>query len=164
MAGVSHPVVYEHFGSKDAIFIACLRRFEETYEPAVNRAFDHAAVPQDLVTIASDAFYAALQNNPKAWSLMYAATAIVGPVADELDRLRSTTVHRIIALAPLLVPDADDERITAAAHFISGACEELGRRWLRNPTIPRERIVGYQHYHGGLSVRGRRPAAASLRG
>lgn len=52
---------------------------------------------------------------------MYAATAIVGPVADELDQLRST----------------------AAAHFISGAGEELGRWWLRNPTIPRERIVGY---------------------
>src|SRR3981081_645942 len=34
-AGVSRPIVYEHFGSKDGIYLACVRRIRTEFEQAL---------------------------------------------------------------------------------------------------------------------------------
>src|SRR3982074_1391498 len=46
-AGVSRPIVYEHFGSKDGIYIACLRSIRAEFEVALLAAAENGA---DLAT------------------------------------------------------------------------------------------------------------------
>src|SRR5882757_4472745 len=41
-ANVSRPVVYHHFGSKDGIYLACLRRIRDEFEAALIDAASHA--------------------------------------------------------------------------------------------------------------------------
>ncbi|MDV6261915.1 TetR/AcrR family transcriptional regulator [Rhodococcoides yunnanense] len=144
LAGVSRPVVYEHFGTKDAIYVACIRRFHDAYDPAISEAANHSSTPRDLIEAGASAFFAALEANPRAWTLVYSAPGIVGPVADEVERIRSSSVERIEFLARLLLPGGvADERVTAAARFISGAGEELGRWWMKNTHIALQGIVTY---------------------
>jgi AcrR family transcriptional regulator len=143
LAGVSRPVVYDHFGGKDGIYIACIRRFRDAYDTAIEAAAD-ADDPADVVAAAVGAFFAAIEENPKAWTLFTAGSAIVGPVAEEIDRQRRGGIERIAVLARRLLPGADQERITAAAHFISGGGTSVGQWWLRNPGVPLERLTGYQ--------------------
>ena len=47
-AGVSRPIVYEHFGSKDGVYIACLRRIRGEFEQAIR---DAAASADNLVEV-----------------------------------------------------------------------------------------------------------------
>jgi hypothetical protein len=82
---------------------------------------------------------------------------LVGPLADELDELRDATVERIASLGRAFAPDADPEALAVFAHAASGAGEQVGRWWLRNPEVPRSRVVG--HY-----IRACAPALAQLRG
>jgi AcrR family transcriptional regulator len=143
-AGVSRPIVYEHFGSKDGIYLACVRRIRSEFELAVLNA---SAGSHDLATTlerGADAFFSILERDPRRWSLVYGgATALVGPLADQLAELRDATVEQIAVASAPFAPHAEPERVSAWAHAVSGAGEQLGRWWLRNPHIPRERIVSY---------------------
>lgn len=143
-AGVSRPVVYEHFGSKDGLFLATLSRIRAEFEDDFLTAAADAATLPEALERASDAFFATLERSPQRWSLVYGGpTLLVGPNADALDGLRTHTVDRIAGLIARFAPAADPERVTAYAHALSGSGEQLGRWWLRNPQIPRTRLVAH---------------------
>jgi AcrR family transcriptional regulator len=143
-AGVSRPIVYEHFGSKDGIYIACLRRIRSEFEAALLAA---AADGTDLpmtVEQSAEAWFSILEREPQRWSLVYGgATGLVGPLADQLADLRDTTVQQIALVISQYAPNTSNEQISEWAHAVSGAGEQLGRWWLRNPSIPRKRIVAF---------------------
>ena len=143
-ASVSRPIVYEHFGSKDGVYLACVRRIRAEFERSM---LESAADRPDLLTTlerGADAWFSILERDPRRWSLVYGgAPALVGPLADELAELRNATVEKIAAAAMPFVPGADPERVAAWAHAVSGAGEQLGRWWLHNSHIPRARVVAY---------------------
>lgn len=149
-AGVTRPVVYEHFGSKDGLHVACLRRIRDGFEQSLADAAAGATTLDETLERGAEAFFALLQANPQRWSLVYGGTnGLVGPLADELADLRAHTVERIAAMIAPYKPGVEPERLLACAHAISGAGEQLGRWWLRNPKVPRKRVVGY---HRDFSV------------
>jgi AcrR family transcriptional regulator len=143
-AGVSRPIVYEHFGSKDGIYLACLRRIRSEFEGALLAA---AADDADLATTverSAEVWFSLLEREPARWSLVYGgATGLVGPLADQLAELRDVTVQQIGAVLTKYAPDTDPEQVMMWAHAVSGAGEQMGRWWLRNPEIPRERVVAF---------------------
>jgi len=142
-AGVSRPIVYEHFGSKDGVYIACLRRIRGEFEQAISDAAGSATELAEVFARGADAFFEILERDPRRWSLVYGTTMLVGPLAEELDDLRASTVQRIADQASEFAPDADPEVVIVFAHAASGAGEQVGRWWIRNPGIPRSRVVGY---------------------
>jgi AcrR family transcriptional regulator len=144
-AGVSRPIVYEHFGSKDGVYVACLRRIRADFEQALMSAAAEGADLMDQIERGADAFFATLEADPKRWSLVYGgATMLLGPLADEITDMRFSTVDRIAAIIRPHMPNADPERVIAFAHATSAVGEQLGRWWLRNPHIPRARVVAHQ--------------------
>jgi AcrR family transcriptional regulator len=143
-AGVSRPIVYEHFGSKDGIYIACLQRIRSELEHALLAAAGDGGDLKSTSESAAEAWFSIVQRDPQRWSLVYGGTTgLVGPLADQLAELRDTTVAQIGLLLRQYAPDAGDDDVTLWAHAASGAGEQLGRWWLRHPRIPRKRIVGF---------------------
>jgi AcrR family transcriptional regulator len=143
-AGVSRPIVYEHFGSKDGIYIACLKRIRSELEHALLAAAGDGADLKSTTENAADAWFSIVQRDPQRWSLVYGGTTgLVGPLADQLAELRDITVAQIGLVLRQYAPDASDEEVTLWAHAASGAGEQLGRWWLRHPRIPRKRIVAF---------------------
>src|SRR5260221_5027889 len=56
-AGVSRPIVYEHFGSKDGIYLACVRRIRAEFEAAVLNASAGSPDLASTLEQRSDAFF-----------------------------------------------------------------------------------------------------------
>jgi hypothetical protein len=99
----------------------------------------------DQIERGADAFFAMLEADPKRWSLVYGgAPMLLGPLADEITDMRFATVERIAGIIRPHMPNADPERVIAFAHATSAVGEQLGRWWLRNPHIPRARVVAHQ--------------------
>lgn len=143
-ANVSRPIVYDHFGSKDGIFLACLRRIRDEFEQILIDAAASAPDAPAAIKQGADAYFRIIERDPKRWSLVYGGSAVPnGPLADELFELRAGTVDRIAAIAARFAPDAKPDAVAAYANFMSGAGEQLGHWWLRNPKISRRRIVAY---------------------
>jgi AcrR family transcriptional regulator len=143
-AGVSRPIVYEHFGSKDGIYIACLKRIRSELEQALLAAAGDGSDLKSTTENAAEAWFSIVQRDPQRWSLVYGGTTgLVGPLADQLAELRDITVDQIGLVLRQYAPNASDEELTLWAHAASGAGEQLGRWWMRHPRIPRKRIVDF---------------------
>src|ERR1700758_4318254 len=70
-AGVSRPIVYEHFGSKDGIYIACLTRIRAEFEQALLAAAAHGSDLKSTIEKAAEAWFSIVQRDPQRWSLVY---------------------------------------------------------------------------------------------
>jgi len=144
VANVSRPIVYDHFGSKDGIFLACLRRIRDEYDQLLIAAAVNAPDMTSAITQGADAYFAIAERDPQRWSLVYGgATGVTGPLAEQLFELRVATIDRIADIARRFAPGAKPQALDAFAHFISGAGEQLGRWWLHHPTVPRRRVVAH---------------------
>ena len=143
-AGVTRPVVYHHFGSKDGVYLACLRRIRDGFADLVDSA---AAAGPDLdsaIRQGADAFFSVVEHDPRRWSLIYGNSgALVGGLGDQLFELRFPTIDRLAVIVQRFAPHAEWQAVTAASHAISGAAVQIGRWWLRNPTVARRQIVDY---------------------
>ena len=141
-AGVSRPVVYEHFGSKHGVYLACLRRIRGEFEQAIIAGARNSADVEEFLRNAASAFFGILESEPTRWSLVYGESAgLVGPLADEFFQLRVNTVDHIAGGIGRFVAHAETAELAVFAHLISGAGEQLGRWWLRHPDVPRAYIV-----------------------
>ncbi|MFE6861891.1 TetR/AcrR family transcriptional regulator [Nocardia sp. NPDC057668] len=142
-AGVSRPIVYQHHGSKDGIFIACVRRAREQFERSVIDSLDPADADMDSAIRAGGApYFELIAANPRRWALLFTSSAsLTGEVADQLTELRAATIARIAELARPFLHELPDHELTAFAYAISGIGEQLGRWWLQNRAVPQAQVL-----------------------
>lgn len=142
-AGVTRPVVYQHYGDKDDLFVACVRRARTELDEALAAAATPAGRRSVATALgrAGDTFFDRLQRDPRRTALLL--TAGTGQLADRLAELRDGTVQRVASMIDEHVPGLDPVARRAGAHAIVGVAEELARWWLRRPEVPVEQLAGY---------------------
>src|SRR5919108_1266825 len=147
-AGVTRPIIYDHFGSKENIYLACVRRARAELE----RLFDEAAAtsddPRDQLWGGINAYLEFVERHGRAWDVLFGqGGAVAGPAGEELRRQRFATVGRIAQLfksfAASVGGRADETAIQAFAHALSGSGEQLAKWWRQNPELTREQVAGY---------------------
>ena len=135
-AGVTKPVLYEHFGSKDGLLLACVERARQDLLEATVAA---VAIPGDLRTrlrAGVHSFFAFLDEHAGAWSVLVAEALVGGTAAEEVERIRR---QQDDALAALLATEvrAAPEVLAAYAALVNGACERMAVwRTGRDPITP----------------------------
>ena len=143
-AGVTRPVVYEHYGSKEGIYLACVRRARNQFNIDVMRAVAVTDDPLEQLRRGADAYYLVLERDPRRWQLLFGPGGLVsGALGEELDRERFRTVNLLADLFEPHLPQHDQQQVDAFAHATSGSAEQLGRWWLAHPDISREQVTRY---------------------
>jgi AcrR family transcriptional regulator len=143
-AGITRPVVYDHFGSKEGLYLACVRRARREFEQHLGQAVAEVSDPREQLLRGGDAFFEMLERDPRRWSILFSVPApLQGEFGADLAQQRRNTVARIADLLTPLLPGVEPQRVEAYAHAISGAGEQLGRWWLANPEVPREQLSEY---------------------
>jgi AcrR family transcriptional regulator len=141
-AGVSRPIVYQHFGSKSGLYVDCIRRIREGFDAALIDSAERADDLRCALHLGARAFFATIDQQPRRWSLVYGSSSgMIGTMADDLYALRATTVDRIADLITTHRPQLDARRVEILANMISGAGEQLGRWWLRHRETDVEQVV-----------------------
>jgi AcrR family transcriptional regulator len=147
-AGVTRPVIYDHFGSKEGIYLACVRRARAELE----RLFDEAAGtnkdPREQLWGGINAYLEFVERHGRAWDVLFGqGGAVTGEAGEELTRQRFATVERIGQLfksfAASVTTRVDETAVQAFAHALSGSGEQLAKWWRQNPELPREQVAGY---------------------
>lgn len=142
-AGVTRPVVYGHFGSKEGIYLACLRRARAQLEEMLFGAMGTATDLRDQIRLGADAYFRFVENDPARWRVLFGGDAAVSPeIAEEAMRLHLATEQRFVGLLTgTPAADQDERRLLAFSHAVGGAIHQLAHYWLRTPDISREQIV-----------------------
>jgi len=143
-AGVTRPVVYEHYGSKEGIYLACVRRARNQFNTDVMRAVAGTDDPLEQLRRGADAYYRVLERDPRRWQLLFGPGGLAsGALGEELTRERFRTVNLLADLFEPHLPQHDQRQVDAFAHATSGSAEQLGHWWLAHPDISREQVARY---------------------
>ncbi len=143
-AGVTRPVVYEHYGSKEGIYLACVRRARNLFNTDVMRAVTGTDDPLEQLRRGADAYYRVLERDPRRWQLLFGPGGLVsGALSEELARERFRTVNLLADLVEPHLPQHHQQQVDAFAHATTGSAEQLGRWWLAHPDISREQVTRY---------------------
>ena len=145
VAGISRPIVYEHFGSKDGIYLACLRRARSQLDRALATAVEGVDDLEQRLAAGIGACFSFIEEDPQRWSVLFNGVALTGPVAAEATQLRSATVAAIADMIQAARPRAPRRQVEAFANALSGASEQLERWWRLNPDMSRDEVAGYLH-------------------
>ncbi|GAA3121980.1 AcrR family transcriptional regulator [Kribbella aluminosa] len=140
--GVSKPLIYQYYGSKDGLFLACLARLRGQLLDTVADAVMAAANAEDALYAGFLAWFRFLDEHPQAWSVLVDEGMLsAGPAAEATDEVRAAFIELIATMVRMNVPadrPADDDEIQIVAQSISGATERLAiwRTRSANPPTP----------------------------
>ena len=130
-AGVTKPVLYDHFGSKDGLLAAVIDRAGAELRSAVADAVMWAEAADDALARGLRAYFTFIAKHRAAWLALLSETTTSGAAAETLERIRQELSTFMATLIAAEVPDGDLGRATTYAQAVIGASERLA-------TAPRE--------------------------
>ena len=138
--GVSKPLVYQYYGSKDGLFVACLSRLRARLLESVSSVVFEAADAEVALYAGLTEWFRFLDEYPRAWSVMVDEGMLTaGPAAEAADQVRADFVGLIASMVRLNLPadrETTDDEIQVIAQSLSGATERLAIWRSRNGGRP----------------------------
>jgi AcrR family transcriptional regulator len=127
--GVSKPLVYQYYGSKDGLFVACLSRLRAQLLESVSTVVFEAPDAEQALYAGLTEWFRFLDEHPRAWSVMVDEGMLTaGPAAEAAGQLRADFVELIATMVRLNLPadrETTDDEIQVIAQSLSGATERL---------------------------------------
>jgi AcrR family transcriptional regulator len=131
--GVTKPLLYNYFGNKERLYLACLGRTADALIHGLTDAFTRAADPGEGLRDAVRAFFAFVEADRSSWQVLYDETLPAGgAIAEHIDAYREQATALVGAALEQLDPAPDAALVPGMAHALLGAVESLSRWWLRD--------------------------------
>lgn len=124
-AGVTKPVLYNHFGSKDGLLAALIERTGSELGTAIESAVAGASDPADGMNRGLSAYFAFIEQHQAAWLALQSETPANSAAAGELEKIRHDRASFIAGLVIAELPDIGSTRAMSYANAVVGACERL---------------------------------------
>lgn len=141
-AGVTKPIAYRHFKTKDGAYVACARRAHVDFAQALVQRVDPSLTVREQFAAAADLFFALVETQPQRWELIYGSAAVLPAESrEELSTLRSDNIETIYALITKDQPGIPKLFAEGLSHAMSGAAERLGLWWQSRPGLDRQHMV-----------------------
>lgn len=146
LAGVSKPMLYAYFGSKEGLYLAYIER---TGGELVQRlvSADHSDGPTGRLRAVINEFLAFVQEHSDGWTVLFRELNDRQPLAEQVSQLRSEVVDEVRRML-----ESDEEPSWAGlrapasegvAEAIVGAGEALANWWLKKPEVPRQDVANW---------------------
>jgi AcrR family transcriptional regulator len=128
-AGVTKPVLYQHFSSKRELYAQLLTDVGNQLQEAITKAVAAAASPREMVEDGFRAYFNFVDTNRDAFQIFYSS----GAARDKEFRLLVHSVENALAeqVASLIVIEGlTDEQRRLLGHGIVGMIEDASTHWL----------------------------------
>src|SRR6058998_2284404 len=129
-AGVTKPVLYQHFGSKRELYLELLDDVGGRLMATISAAVAPAEGPRQQVHAGFLAYFRFVAEHESAFQLLFGSGARRD---DEFaDAVRKVETSIAESIAPLIEADIDEEHRRTLAHGLVGLAEGTGRHWVAN--------------------------------
>ena len=127
-AGVTKPLVYQHFESKRALYLEIVESMATKVMGAIAAAGEEGLSPREQVLRGFQGYFKVLAHNREAFLLLYSRDT---PDDEELNHaLEAVNVTMAEAVDPLIDAGLSPDHRRMAAAAIVGLAEGAGRNWL----------------------------------
>jgi AcrR family transcriptional regulator len=94
-ASISKPMVYAYVGTKEELFVACMRRESERLVQAITDAVAEGSGSDDRLWRGLRAFFQFVADHRDGWRVLYRQARGQETFAEELARLRTTVAEMV---------------------------------------------------------------------
>src|SRR3954465_8891171 len=138
--GVTKPLLYNYFGNKERLYIACMERAGDTLIKTIAESVGGSANPGDALGAGVRAFFSFLDTDRAAWAVLFDETLphggeVFGRVASCRGQIVALVSASLLGRLPDRRRDAVKVEIEALSTALLGASEALARWWLRPEAI-----------------------------
>ena len=125
-AGVTKPVLYQHFDSKRDLYAALLEDVGNRLRTSIDKATADAIDGKTTTELGFRAYFRWVADDHDSFRLLFGA----GSRRDEefSDAVRKITADSAQAIAPLIAVDIDESHRKTLAHALVGLAEGASRR------------------------------------
>ena len=142
--GVSKPMLYEYFGSKEGLFVACIRQARAELLTATTESIAGATGAEDALRSGLIAFFEFTDSHRRSWELIRHEATVAGQAAvDEIEAIRQHQTALDARLFATYLPDAPPQDLEAAAEIIVGACERLSIWYIQHDDVTAKQAAEY---------------------
>jgi AcrR family transcriptional regulator len=134
-SGISKPMLYLYFDSKERLYLACVSFVGDALIEAIAKsvAGAHTATEQ-VLAVAAGLFDFADRRNRAWWAVIYGETMPAdSAVAEATDGYKGQILAVVLGAMTSVLADPLDAEL--AAHALIGAGESLLRWWLTRPDV-----------------------------
>jgi AcrR family transcriptional regulator len=141
--GVTKPLLYNYFGNKERLYIACMERAAESLLATIGQAVGRTENPGDALGAGVRAFFSFLDTDRDAWAVLFDETLPHGGevferVAAYRNRIAELVSGAMLTQLPMRRREAAKVEVEALSTALLGAAEALARWWLRTKAISAE--------------------------
>jgi AcrR family transcriptional regulator len=138
--GVTKPLLYNYFGNKERLYIACMERAGDALSATVADSVAPPTTPGDALRAGVQAFFAFLDSDRAAWAVLFDETLprggeIAERVADYRGQIVESISSSMLEQVPPRARRAVRVEVEALSATLLGAAEALARWWLRTEAV-----------------------------
>ncbi len=140
-AGVTKPVLYDHFQSKQALFRAVLSAIRDDLISRGQSVAATAESAEQRFRAGVDAFFVFVEQQPNSMRILLIlprGDAELKKIAEEVQVGASAGIAKSLAV---FLPRSEPWRIAATTEFLKEGLHALAERWLKNPGPSRTDLV-----------------------
>jgi AcrR family transcriptional regulator len=138
--GVTKPLLYNYFGNKEQLYLACLERAGDGLVATIVDAVEETDTSADALRAGLRAFFAFVDDDRAAWAVLFDETLPAGgEIADRVAGYRTRLRDMVAAVLLDQIPPRRRARarteVEALSTAVMGAAEALARWWLRTEAV-----------------------------
>jgi AcrR family transcriptional regulator len=145
-AGITKPVIYDHFSSKRELYVELMTGIRDDLVARSAAAMSLDAPLQERIRIAVDAFFSYVEERPAAVQVLLVIPRGEPELRPHWDRVQAEVTQMISALfasePDLRAGEPDrDQRLALFTEFLKKGIHGLAEWWYAHPDVPRETLV-----------------------
>lgn len=124
--GVSKPMLYEYFGSKEGLLVSCIRAARAELLAVTTASVEGIGSAEEALRSGLVAFFRFIDSHRRSWELLRQEAAVAGQAAmDEIEGIRQQQTQVNATLFAAYLPDHPTRDLEAYGEVVVGACERL---------------------------------------
>jgi AcrR family transcriptional regulator len=140
-AGVTKPVIYELFDSKDGLFEVCVDRAVRRMAESVAAGVRGETEPEARLRAGGLAFLRFAAENRVAWDLMAMGGGRFADQALSIRRSQAELIHQL--MEETAAPGTDPRELEAVAHAVNSAYEGVAHWMWEHPEVPIDQLADW---------------------
>lgn len=144
-AGVTKPVIYQHFASKRALYRELLDDTGRRLRDAIVSATVTAGSPHAQVEAGFAAYFGFVAKHQNAFVLLFGGGARRdAEFADTVVEIEERLADAVAMIIGEDVPGVDEQERRLVARAIVGLAEYTGRQWIRDDFEPPAEVIAHR--------------------
>ena len=142
-SGITKPMLYDYFGSKEGLFLACVEGARGQLFEEIASAVRGAGEPERALRAGVEAFLSFADEQRETWTVLFGEGGRFNETAAAIRAEQAGLIAQLLRELPGWEREPDAEELDALAHIFVGAAEAIAFWAVARPGVTLDRVADH---------------------